>query len=129
MKLSTCEIAQVNTMVHKLMMDLDVLYQIANNMIKKDDPRGYMAMHSANQMVNDIIAGNDAKASAIADDFFSKGNGARAHTLAAIGNCHIDSAWLWPYSETKRKAARSFCSQLKLMEDYPNFIFVASQVS
>lgn len=67
-------------------------------------------------------------ASTLADQYFSKGNGARVHTLATIGNCHIDSAWLWPYSETKRKVARSFSAQLKLMEDYPELIFVASQV-
>lgn len=69
-----------------------------------------------------------SEASSLADRYFAKGNGGRAHTLATIGNCHIDSAWLWPYSETKRKVARSFSSQLKLMEDYPEFIFVASQV-
>lgn len=64
----------------------------------------------------------------LADSFFAQKNGANAHTLAAIGNCHIDTAWLWPYSETKRKIARSFASQLKLMEDYPEHKFVASQV-
>lgn len=67
-------------------------------------------------------------ASALADEYFNKGNGSRAHTLAAIGNCHIDSAWLWPYTETKRKVARSFSSQLALMDRYPEHIFVASQV-
>lgn len=67
-------------------------------------------------------------ASSLADEYFSKGNGSRAHTLAAIGNCHIDSAWLWPYTETKRKVARSFSSQLALMDRYPEHIFVASQV-
>ena len=69
-----------------------------------------------------------SEASKLADEYFKKGNGSRAHTLAAIGNCHIDTAWLWPYSETKRKVARSYSSQLKIMEDYPEHIFVASQV-
>ncbi|XP_042877392.1 alpha-mannosidase 2C1-like [Penaeus japonicus] len=66
-------------------------------------------------------------ASQLADRHFAKGNGARAHTLSAVGNCHIDSAWLWPYSETKRKVGRSYSSQVKLMEDYPELVFVASQ--
>ncbi|CAF2014120.1 unnamed protein product [Rotaria magnacalcarata] len=112
-------------MVYKLAHDLEVLYQLADTLT--NDPRGYMAMHSANQMVNLILEGNDADASAIADEYFTKKNGERAHNLAAIGNCHIDSAWLWPYSETKRKVARSYSSQLVLMKDYPEFIFVASQ--
>ena len=28
--------------------------------------------------------------------------------VTAIGHCHIDTAWLWPYEETKRKIARSW---------------------
>lgn len=51
----------------------------------------------------------------------------RGHTLDAIGNCHINSEWLWLYSETK--VDRSFSSQLKQIKDYPEYIFVASQVS
>ncbi len=30
------------------------------------------------------------------------------HTIYAVGHCHIDTAWLWPYAETKRKIARSW---------------------
>lgn len=45
----------------------------------------------------------------------------------AIGNCHIDTAWLWPYAETRRKIARSWSSQLKLLEKYPEYVFAASQ--
>ncbi|XP_042883605.1 alpha-mannosidase 2C1-like [Penaeus japonicus] len=123
--LSRAEIAQLDSSVYKLTRDLEVLHQLAQELIP--DPRGYQALYAANQMVNSIIAGDDSGASAIADEYFLKGNGQRAHTLAVIGNCHIDSAWLWPYSETKRKVARSFSSQLKLMEDYPEHLFVASQ--
>lgn len=44
-----------------------------------------------------------------------------------LGNCHIDTAWLWPYAETRRKVARSWSSQLELLEKYPEYVFVASQ--
>lgn len=44
-----------------------------------------------------------------------------------IGNCHIDTAWLWPFAETRRKVARSWASQLDLLERYPEYVFVASQ--
>ena len=43
-----------------------------------------------------------------------------------MGHCHIDTAWLWPFSETRRKTARSWSSQLKLMEAYPEHLFAAS---
>nr|XP_053635144.1 alpha-mannosidase 2C1-like [Cherax quadricarinatus] len=74
-----------------------------------------------------ILMAESSLASKIATTFFSKGNGARAHTLALIGNCHIDSAWLWPYSEAKRKCARSWVSTLNLMEEYPEMKFACSQ--
>lgn len=44
-----------------------------------------------------------------------------------LGNCHIDTAWLWPYSETRRKVMRSFTTQLTYMEEYPFYRFTASQ--
>ena len=48
-------------------------------------------------------------------------------TIDAFGHCHIDTAWLWPYDETKRKCARSWCNQIALMSQNPNFKFVCSQ--
>jgi len=59
--------------------------------------------------------------------FLGEKNGVGQHRVTAIGNCHIDTAWLWPYDETKRKVARSWASQLRLMEKYPSYVFTASQ--
>ncbi|WP_161880980.1 alpha-mannosidase [Deinococcus alpinitundrae] len=43
--------------------------------------------------------------------------------LSLTGHAHIDLAWLWPLSETRRKAVRTFSSVLSLMEQYPDFTF------
>ncbi len=48
-------------------------------------------------------------------------------TAIAVGHAHIDVEWLWPLRETIRKCARTFSSQLRLIEQYPDFIFGASQ--
>ncbi|MBU0983508.1 MAG: alpha-mannosidase 2c1, partial [candidate division Zixibacteria bacterium] len=48
-------------------------------------------------------------------------------TVTAVGHAHIDTAWLWPVSETIRKCARTFASQLDLLERYPEYVFGASQ--
>ena len=37
-------------------------------------------------------------------------------------------AWLWPVAETVRKCGRSFATAVRLMEKYPDFKFVCSQV-
>ncbi|KAF7559773.1 hypothetical protein G7046_g4368 [Stylonectria norvegica] len=44
-----------------------------------------------------------------------------------IGHCHIDSCWLWPWAETKRKVVRSWMNQCDLMERYPEANFACSQ--
>ncbi|MBN1581038.1 MAG: alpha-mannosidase [Anaerolineae bacterium] len=44
-----------------------------------------------------------------------------------VGHTHIDTAWLWPLSETVRKCGRTFATALRLMEQYPEFHFSCSQ--
>ena len=46
--------------------------------------------------------------------------------VTAIGHAHIDTAWLWPLAETRRKIVRSWSSQLALMDRYPEHRFAAS---
>ena len=45
----------------------------------------------------------------------------------AVGNCHIDTCWLWPFAETKRKIARSWSNQCNLLDRYPEHRFACSQ--
>lgn len=61
------------------------------------------------------------------EDFIkAKTNSSNQHTVFAVGHCHIDTAWLWPYAETKRKIARSWSTQMELMRHYKDFNFCAS---
>jgi alpha-mannosidase len=43
-----------------------------------------------------------------------------------IGGSHMDTAWLWPVSETIRKCARTYSNVVKLMEQYPEYKFIQS---
>ena len=43
--------------------------------------------------------------------------------LALTGHAHLDLAWLWPLSETRRKGRRTFASVLSLMDRYEDFTF------
>jgi len=52
-----------------------------------------------------------------------------SHRVTAVGHAHIDSAWLWPVRETRRKCARTFANQLRLMERYPEHRFACSQAA
>lgn len=52
----------------------------------------------------------------------------RTHGIAAcVGHTHIDVAWLWTLKQTREKVARSFSTVLQLMDEYPEYIFNASQ--
>jgi alpha-mannosidase len=51
------------------------------------------------------------------------------HEITAVGHAHIDTAWLWPYRETRRKCARTFSTALALMAEYPDFRFACSQAA
>lgn len=53
-------------------------------------------------------------------------NGTSAPTMSIIGHSHIDTAWLWPISETWRKLARTYSSVLSLLDQYPEFRFTQS---
>ena len=54
-------------------------------------------------------------------------NGTTAPEFYAIGNAHLDLAWLWPMAETHRKTSRTFAAQLRLIEEYPDYKFLQSQ--
>ena len=54
-------------------------------------------------------------------------NGDTAPVFYAIGNAHIDLAWLWPMAETRRKTARTFAQQLRHIGQYPEYKYLQSQ--
>lgn len=48
-------------------------------------------------------------------------------TIRCIGHTHIDVAWLWRLRHTREKAARSFATVLRLMEQDPDYVFLQTQ--
>ncbi|MBR4539691.1 MAG: alpha-mannosidase [Clostridia bacterium] len=54
-------------------------------------------------------------------------NGSFAASMGVVANSHLDLAWLWPMDETRRKTARTFAAQLRLLKEYPEALFLQSQ--
>jgi alpha-mannosidase len=50
----------------------------------------------------------------------------RQFTIRAVGNSHIDMAWLWPWTETVELVRNTFRSALDMMHEYPTFHYSAS---
>lgn len=47
--------------------------------------------------------------------------------ISCIGHTHIDVAWLWRLKHTREKISRSFSTVLRLMDQYPEYIFLQTQ--
>ncbi len=95
-----------------------------------EDYRGMRLLHILNEALDayNYNPANAKKARKIlAEKAFSKGAASTALKVSSIGHAHIDVGWLWPVRESIRKAARTFSSQLALMEKYPDYKFGASQ--
>ncbi|XP_068702429.1 alpha-mannosidase 2C1-like [Montipora foliosa] len=128
--ITMAEIAVFDTLCYQVLMDLTVIIGLAKN-LSQENPRAFQALYTANEVVNACHDLSDRtalqRAHEIALTFLEQGNGDSQHQVHAVGNCHIDCAWLWPVAETIRKCGRSFATAVRLMEKYPNFKFVCSQ--
>jgi alpha-mannosidase len=46
--------------------------------------------------------------------------------VSLVGHAHIDTAWLWPIEETRRKVRRTFATAVDLLRRHPHFRFTQS---
>jgi alpha-mannosidase len=77
--------------------------------------------------VHAAAAPDIAAVRAVLAEELGKPAGATRLNVSAVGHAHIDTAWLWPVRESIRKCARTFATQLRIMEEYPDYVFGASQ--
>lgn len=136
-QLRLADIVAVNQEARALFVDFWIIGDAA-----REFPENTWEEHRALQICNDIM------------DTFINGHGTQESTLKcreiarkyignvdsskvyetekeplvyAIGHCHIDTCWLWPWAETKRKVARSWANQCDIMDRYPEHRFTCSQ--
>ena len=50
----------------------------------------------------------------------------KKYSVRAVGNSHIDLAWLWPSSEAMEVVRNTFSTALQLMQEYKGKIDVAA---
>ncbi|KAK6523441.1 Glycoside hydrolase, 38 vacuolar alpha mannosidase [Arthrobotrys megalospora] len=102
-----------------------------------ESPEAHEALQVANRIMNCFVPGDQSsvtKGREIASEYLGKLRDShkvyesdKKPVVFATGHCHIDTCWLWPWDETKRKVARSWSSQVELMERYPEHRFTCSQ--
>ncbi len=149
-RLDACELRRFDPEAWSLFHDFDVLRQLEADREPPQVPRstGGVApkivrpaldttwsgklLHDLNRVCN--VLGPDEPSTwpagrAILAGLLAVKNGGVVHELSAVGHAHIDTAWLWPIEETRRKCQRSFANVLALMDDYPEFKFACSQAA
>jgi alpha-mannosidase len=132
--LGTCTYGVWNEDGYQLYMDVMTL----NHLLHAVDPASLRAAEVAEGLENFTLlvdfeqerAGRTAgyrRARAALAPLLAKNNGSTAPVFYAVGNAHIDLAWLWPMNETVRKTERTFAAQIRHMKEYPDYRFIQSQ--
>jgi alpha-mannosidase len=115
--------------VAALLSEVAALSGMLDHLTPPTSIRGAEILRALERMVDAMDS--DAKGSVAAGraalrDVLARPAHASAHRITAVGHAHIDSAWLWPVRETKRKVARTFANVLSLMDSEPHLVFAAS---
>ena len=136
-QLTQCEIVAVNQEARALYIDFWILGDAARE-FPENSWEEHEALQLGNKIMDCFIAGEGSQnciseCRKIASQYLGNTNSARVYDddenvlVYGIGNCHIDTCWLWPWAETKRKVARSWANQCDLLDRYPEHRFAASQ--
>jgi alpha-mannosidase len=129
-RMGQAELAVVHREVEALYFDLLALAQLLD-VVPATEPRASEVRAAVESACEAVENGDIVHAAPVARAMLAPALARRAdpdaHRVSAVGHAHIDSAWLWPTRETKRKCARTFSNALRLMEDYPEYHFSASQ--
>ena len=135
-QLSKVEIVAVNPQARQLFIDAWIIGDAARE-FPGDSWEQHTALKVSTKIIDTFEPGNKesiVKARKIAQDYLGPNvDSAKVYdsglepVVYGIGHCHIDTCWLWPWAETKRKVARSWSNQCDLMDRYPELNFACSQ--
>ncbi|MFE7853906.1 alpha-mannosidase [Streptomyces sp. NPDC057403] len=124
------DLAVLDEEVFHLDLDLQVLRELMVE-LGEHDPRRHDILHALDRSLDlldlDDVAGSAAAVREALRPVLSKPANASAHIVSGVGHAHIDSAWLWPIRETKRKTSRTFSNVTALADEYEEFVFACSQ--
>lgn len=130
------ELVSIDADVRKLYWDIQVPLAVAER-LAPDDRRRLDIMSVISETLNQLdlrLPGSEAFSKSIrrgsdyiSEQLYGRLCGPGDITATCVGHTHLDVAWLWTVRETREKAARSYATVLKLMEEYPEYVFMSSQ--
>ncbi len=124
--LQTAELAVVDRAVEGLFIDVRILAELAVLAPERSEEIARVLDKARGVVDPEDVSASAASAREVLAPLFERPSSSTS-TVVAVGHAHIDCAWLWPLRETRRKCARTFSNQLRLLERYPEHRFVCSQ--
>jgi alpha-mannosidase len=115
--------------VRALYYDYEVLLDFLK-VLPEDSSRYQQILTGLNDVEHLLYGGvaeTASQARAILAPLLAQRGGDPSLRISAVGHAHMDLGWLWPIRETIRKGARTFSTALMLMDQYPDYVFGASQ--
>jgi alpha-mannosidase len=129
-RLERCAIALFDEEAWALAFDFETLRQLEAEHARGLDPAwAGLLLAELNRFCNEWDAGDRASwtpARHVLRGLLAHRTAGRVHGVVALGHAHLDTAWLWPLAESRRKMVRTVANQLALMERYPEHRFAAS---
>jgi len=120
--------------VYQLLMDVETLYRLRNSLGAKslrlaeiDKALKDFTLTADFELPRERMVESVVQARRILKPLLECVNGSTAPMMYCFGHGHLDTAWLWPLEESRRKAARTVSNQLALAERYPSYKFLMSQ--
>ncbi|MFN8040799.1 MAG: glycoside hydrolase family 38 C-terminal domain-containing protein [Acidimicrobiales bacterium] len=127
--LERCRLVAVDREVEELLREWSLVTELATWVGGERAEACWAALEAASAVVEADGTGAAAVAGARAalGDVLADRHREPGFTHLAVGNSHLDTAWLWPLRETRRKAARTFSTAATLLDREPEYGFAVSQ--
>ncbi|WIK64717.1 alpha-mannosidase [Gleimia hominis] len=112
-----------------LQLDMEVLNGLMLE-LPADSTRRAVILRQLERAANTLEAGplerTADEARQVLAPVIDSGVGGSAQQMTAVGHAHIDSAWLWPIRETRRKVVRTYSNVTALAQQYPDMRFACT---
>ena len=129
-QLRRAELAVFDQGVHDLAVALHTAIDLTIDLEESSSQRARMfaALERAGNALN-VNAVSETASSALAElkAVLAGESRGTSHHIVAAGHAHLDTAWLWPIRETRRKAVRTFANAVDLLKKNPDAVFSHSQ--
>jgi alpha-mannosidase len=124
----SADLCALDAAMQGLYLDLDVVSSLMEQ-LHDDTPRYWQLAKALQRALNaydeqDPVSVLAARGELV--EVLSRHADASAMHVSAVGHAHIDSAWLWPVRETRRKVARTVSNALALMDEDADFKYAMS---